>query len=296
MAALAAPLSSAGSPEAAAAHGSAHYATKVYWDARFATEKHYEWLCEWCDLAPLLTPLLQPPPPAGGPILWVLGNGTSTLPSDLCAAFPASAVLATDYSEVVIDSCQRQAAAAAAAAPARQPAFAVADMLDLGGALGAHAHFGRVDAVFDKGALDALVSAQGDSWRAAPELLAVSARVARGVHAALRPGGRYIMLSFSQPHFRAPHLLQQQQQLGGCSGSGGGGGEGGAGGGGASGGGAAAGPAAAAAGGEDEWEEDLCPNPPQLGALPPVQGSLWSGFEWHRVERGLGVFLYICTK
>jgi SAM-dependent methyltransferase len=268
---------SAAAASVAPRHGSAQYATRAYWDARFATERHYEWLCEWGDVAPLLAPLLaRAPAPAP---LWVLGTGTSALPAQLAAAFPAAAVLATDYSAVLIASLQ---AAAAAAAPAPGGlAHACADMTDLQAALGGHAHWGRVEAVLDKGALDALVSAEGDCWEAAPELLAVSARVARGVHAALRPGGRYVMLSFSQPHFRARHLLQRAQ-----------GGE------------VAATPSPAAAApvkeegeGEDdgEWERDLNPSPVQP-AIPPVEGSLWSAFEWHRVERGLGIFLYICTK
>ena len=276
------PSAAAATAAAAPRHGSAQYATRAYWDARFSTERHYEWLCEWGDVAPLLAPLLaRAPAPAP---LWVLGTGTSALPAQLAAAFPAAAVLATDYSAVLIASLQAAAAAAAAAAPASAPgrlAHACADMTDLQAALGAHAHWGRVEAVLDKGALDALVSAEGDCWEAAPELLAVSARVARGVHAALRPGGRYVMLSFSQPHFRARHLLQRAQ--------------------GGSGGGEEPPPAAAApaeeGGGESdgEWERDLNPNPVQP-AIPPVEGSLWSAFEWHRVERGLGIFLYICTK
>ena len=313
-------------------HGSAHYSTKAYWDARFATEARYEWLCEWGDLAPLLTPLLLPSPPA--PLaLWVLGNGTSTLPSDLASAFPAASVLATDYSQVVIAGLQGGVPSLPAAAAQPRLSYAVADMLELRAALGAHPRFGSVDAVFDKGAMDALVSAEGDSWSPAPALLQQSARIAAGVHAALRPGGRYIMLSFSQPHFRAQHLLQQQQGSGGSAGaaaaaaSAGGGcaGEG------------AVGPVAAreAEDEEDEWEQELVapvpppaatlvpcsltpphtlyppsppppppslpacslnPTPPSLAALPPVAGSLWSAFEWHRVERGLGIFLYICTK
>ena len=254
------------------AHPSAHYASKSYWDARFAAEAHYEWLCEWADVAPLLAPFL-----ADARALLVVGTGSSALPADLCAALPAATVLATDYSEVVI------AALRAAPPPLAPPRlrYAVADMLDLPAAAAHEPRFGCLDAVIDKGALDALVSAEGDSWSPPPALLATSRRAVAGAHAALRPGGVYIMLSFSQPHFRAQHLLQRREAA--------------AAGAGAAGEASPAADAAAGAASDDEWEADKNPGSAQL-KIPPVEGSFWSAFEHFVVPRGLGIFCYVCTK
>jgi hypothetical protein len=267
-------------------HPSAKYSSQHYWEQRFATETHYEWLCTFSDIAPLLAPFLGSSSPQ---TYLVLGTGTSSLPADLAAAYPSASVLATDYSTVLIEALQRQPVASS------NLAYAYADMLRLEALAAACPAFGSLDAVFDKGALDALVSAEGDSWQVPSELLATSARVVQGVHAALREGGRYFMLSFSQPHFRAMHLLQQRSSAQGggegpAAGAAQGGGEG---------------PAATAAGAaaqqaaseedEGEWEADLNPDPVRA-AIPPVAGSYWSHFEHRVVERGLGIFLYICTK
>jgi hypothetical protein len=257
------------------------YSTKTYWDERFLTETHYEWLCTYEDIAPLLAPYLGN---SSTSTYWVLGTGSSALPWALALAHPAASVLATDYSECLIG------ALSARQAPPNL-CFALCDMLDIGGSLLRHPCFGSVDAIFDKGALDAIVSAEGDQWDPNPALLAASLQVVRGVHAALREGGRYIVVSFSQPHFRAQHLLQSAGRGAAAAGEAPGapccpGGGPGA---------LESKPAGAQGEEEEEWEDDKNPHPIKA-AIPPVEASLWREFSWHPVDRGLGVFLYVCTK
>lgn len=256
-------------------HPSHQYTQKSYWDARFKTERDFEWLCTWEDLHPLLSPYLSPQATFS---IAILGNGSSRLPYSLCSDYPHATVISTDYSEVVIESCQ------SLPDTPTNLAFLVADMTALAqSSLASSKHFGLFDVVLDKGALDALVSAEGDDWDPSPDKLAVSHSVCSGVHGALREGGVFIMVSFSQPHFRKRHLLQprvppqesppgkEEEQL--------------------------QGPPSVDDGGSDgdEWEADKTPG---VAALPPpaVLGSFWSHCEVLTVERGLGYFIYVCTK
>jgi len=252
-------------------HPSHQYTQKTYWDERFATERDFEWLCTWEDLHPLLAPYFTQ-----ALFCTILGNGSSRLPYSLSTGYPQATVIATDYSEVVISACQ-----SLPGAPTNL-SFLVADMTALPhSSLASSPHFGRFDVVLDKGALDALVSAEGDEWDPSPDKLEVSHRVCSGVHEALREGGVFIMVSFSQPHFRKRHLLQpkvpQSPPQGGqelLRGAHTGGEEGSDG---------------------DEWEADKTPG---VAALPPpaLPGSFWSRCEVLTVERGLGYFIYVCTK
>ena len=236
------------------------YSEKSYWDTRFQTEASHDWLATYAQLRPLLLPYIRP-----ASRILILGNGNSPLPLAL-ASDGFLHVLATDYSEVVVERMR--------AAQAPTVSWACADMLRLPEAPLPHA--GAYDCVIDKGALDAIVSAQGDSWAPPAADLAASHAVCAGVAALLRPGGCFICVSFSQPHFRTPHLLQRE--------------------------GAGAAPAppapalAASSGGEDsDFEPDLNPGaarPPQ----PALEGSLWSSLSVQRVEAGLGYFCYILTK
>ena len=106
-------------------------------------------------------------------------------------------LVSTDISETVIAAMQAQHAA-------ERPGitWCVADMLDLTAVL-EEASF---DVVLDKAALDALLAAGGDVWQAPPELLEAAFAVGKGVQAVLKPGGVFLSLSFSQPHFRTQYL------------------------------------------------------------------------------------------
>ena len=179
------------------------YKTKSYWEQRFKAEAHYEWLASFAQIRHLLLPFLGPPTSR----VLILGNGTSLLPLEL-AAEGFHSVTATDYVSEVVDAMR-------ARHPGAPVAWVVADMTALPtSGLGAAAF----DVVLDKGAMDALVSAEGDSWSPPPEALAVSRSVCEGVAGLLAPGGRFVQISFSQPHFRAAHLLQQRVGGGGAGG------------------------------------------------------------------------------
>ena len=68
------------------------------------------------------------------------------------------------------------------------------------------------DVVLDKAALDALLAHGGDVWSAPEDLLQAAHAVMRGVQHVLKPGGLFLSLSFSQPHFRKQYLGEEGPQ------------------------------------------------------------------------------------
>lgn len=288
--------------------GSAKYTTRAYWDKRFASETRYEWLAGYDSIADLISQYI-----GRSARVLLLGNGSSRLPLDMAAAGYAR-VVATDYSVPAVRN--GRAAAAAAGATVR---WAVADMLALAaapGERGAGADDADVDsdapvrfapasfdAVVDKAAMDAILADGGDCWAPTSRLLDAARDVMDGVARVLRPGGVFLQLSFSQPHFRWRYLAT----------------------------GAWAGAQAAPAivpgdvpGGEpgrshfdenvdtpaargapdddDEWEPDrgppagaLGPDRPELAAISSP-ASPWATAARHDVHEGFGYFMYVMKR
>ena len=68
---------------------------------------------------------------------------------------------------------------------------------------------GYYDAVIDKAAMDALMTAEGDVWNPDQEVIDSSRRMCRHVSRILKIGGYHLHISFAQPHFRKKYLLGQ---------------------------------------------------------------------------------------
>lgn len=66
----------------------------------------------------------------------------------------------------------------------------------------------QFDVVIDKAAMDAVLAAKGDTWDPPESLLLEAHAICESVCSVLRPGGLFIQVSFSQPHFRKPYLMQ----------------------------------------------------------------------------------------
>jgi len=174
--------------------GSALYATKAYWEARFEREEAKEWLCAYSDIEAPLRALI---PDLHARVLLV-GCGNSALGADMVAAGYAD-VVATDFSETVV-------AAMAARHAALRPAlrYEVADMLDLAPFAAA-----RFDAVIDKAGFDAVVADGGaDKWTPTAAAEAAADRLNAAVARVLAPRGVFAQITFAQPHFRRPLLTR----------------------------------------------------------------------------------------
>ncbi|XP_015727265.1 EEF1A lysine methyltransferase 4 [Coturnix japonica] len=65
------------------------------------------------------------------------------------------------------------------------------------------------DVVLEKGTLDVLLVEETDPWHVSPRGAAAMHRVLAEVSRVLRPGGRFLSITFAQPHFRIPHYAQE---------------------------------------------------------------------------------------
>lgn len=61
-----------------------------------------------------------------------------------------------------------------------------------------------VDVAFDKGTLDAMI--HGSPWNPPEEVVRRTADYVRNVHRILKPGGRFLCISFRPRHFVRPRL------------------------------------------------------------------------------------------
>ena len=62
------------------------------------------------------------------------------------------------------------------------------------------------EVVLDKGSLDALWSDGGSQWDPSESVLSDITASLREIVRLLKPGGKFITITFGQPHFRLPHL------------------------------------------------------------------------------------------
>lgn len=80
---------------------------------------------------------------------------------------------------------------------------------------------GSFTVVLDKGSLDALWSDGGSQWSPSEAVLAdIDAALKEVLRVVVKPAGRFVSISFGQPHFRVPFMqrdgwkLVNQQVLG----------------------------------------------------------------------------------
>ncbi|KYO29604.1 endothelin-converting enzyme 2 [Alligator mississippiensis] len=123
------------------------------------------------------------------------GCGSSTLSYDLFQ-LGYTDITSIDYSAVCIEAMR----ARYAHCPGLR--WAVMDARDL------RFPDGSFDVVLEKGVLDAMVAGEADPWHVSPQATALLDRVLSEVSRVLRPGGRFVSISFAQPHFRKPHYAQ----------------------------------------------------------------------------------------
>lgn len=162
-----------------------------YWDYRFAREEVYDWLGTYQDSEQALHKVGLPFHELNLQVL-VVGCGNSTFSLDLVAACPSWKVLSTDYSSVLIDRLKTKY-------PSLQ--WSVQDMTSL-----ASLEDNSFDLVIEKAAMDALVTDAGSPWEpnqaSCDQVDAMVASCGR----VLKPGGRFIAISFQPTLFRLSHL------------------------------------------------------------------------------------------
>lgn len=161
----------------------AQMATTRYWEARYKEEasSDFEWLAGWDRLAPLCAEWLGP---ARDGKLLVVGCGSSPLTANLVQDGGWRSVTATDVSETVIAAMARKHRGLGVdwrVDDVRKMAFPDCSF----------------DAVLDKATLDALLADRTlqDDDGVCPDVAATLCEVAR----VLKPGGRFVWVSFGRP-------------------------------------------------------------------------------------------------
>eukprot|EP00741_Cyanophora_paradoxa_P001832 tig00000507_g1775.t1 len=178
------------------------YARKEYWEARYqkqmigedAGAQLYEWFgsLKFDDFREIVEKHLRPYGAAAR--ILHLGCGNSALGDQLYEAGYKS-VVNLDFSEVCIERMARLYA------HRPEMTWVVGDVLDLRGFAD-----GSFDFAIEKGTMDALITEEGEKWSPSEHVAATAQRMASEAARVLRPGGAYMMITFSQPHFRKRFL------------------------------------------------------------------------------------------
>ena len=162
-----------------------------YWEDRFAAEDEYDWLLTYEQLQTHLVPLLRPLER-----ILVVGCGNSGLSAGLYDS-GFTDIVNIDFSETVIEKMKEMHSI-------ERPLmrWITMDMTEMN--FDSHSF----DVVIDKASMDALMVDEGDVWHPKQSTIDITDKMCKGVKRVLVPHtGRFIQLSFAQPHFRTKYLM-----------------------------------------------------------------------------------------
>lgn len=164
------------------------YDSLQYWNKRYTEQESYDWFKGWSSMHEEICGLL----PEKTNAIVNIGCGNSTLSSELYVLGYRN-VINVDYSPVVIE--------AMALRHAQQPEsrWIVGDMFHLSDVI----DMSSAHCCIDKGTLDAVLTVQHDPWDPPVELLQRIHSYMQQVCRILVPGGRFLHITFAQPHFRS---------------------------------------------------------------------------------------------
>lgn len=191
------------------------YQSRNYWENRFSAEEEYEWLLSYERLRHQIVPLLSVSTNSLGstaafaacealsarvsmPRVLVVGCGNSPFSADLYDDGYRN-ILNIDYSVNVVARMKHMHSEARP-----EMEWRVMDMTDLS-ELGAE----TFDLVFDKAAMDTLLTNEGDVWCPLPSSVGAARAMCQHISRVLKPGGHFAQVSLVQPHFRSKYLLGQ---------------------------------------------------------------------------------------
>ncbi|KAJ3237269.1 hypothetical protein HDU81_009775 [Chytriomyces hyalinus] len=173
------------------------FASQQYWDDRYKkqdndqpAEESFEWLKGWSFYKDAVTPLIKP----SDQILH-LGCGNSTFSIDMLLDSGFLHHVNVDYSPNVIEYMLEKFIK-----HQQTVQWHVADIFQLTQTIAPQSF----DVVIDKGTLDAFLTGfpDDDPWDPSEECWDTVRRYMKEVDAVIKPGGLFIQITWSQPHFR----------------------------------------------------------------------------------------------
>ncbi|XP_045213380.2 EEF1A lysine methyltransferase 4-like [Mercenaria mercenaria] len=164
----------------------ADYREQDYWDTRYQTEEKYDWFSAYSSFRNLLKNDIK----SEDKIL-MLGCGNSTLSEEMYKD-GFKHITNIDFSPVVIQKMADKHS------DLQEMSWLVMDICDL------RFEPCSYDIVLEKGTLDALMVHEKDPWDTSVETLQKIDSILQQVTSILKPGGKFISITFAQPHFRKP--------------------------------------------------------------------------------------------
>ncbi|XP_056452367.1 EEF1A lysine methyltransferase 4 isoform X2 [Gadus chalcogrammus] len=163
-----------------------------YWDERYQVEQSFDWFGDFSKFKHLLENLINK-----DDSILVLGCGNSSMSGEMYDA-GYRRITNIDYSSVCVDAM----AARHAHCPGMTWRQMDARQLDVPDA--------SFDIVLEKATLDAMLVEEKDPWKVSPQTAGLIHQVLKEVRRALRPRGRFLSLTFAQPHFRKPLYARRE--------------------------------------------------------------------------------------
>ncbi|GAA5973604.1 hypothetical protein JCM11641_007144 [Rhodosporidiobolus odoratus] len=171
------------------------YGTQEYWDERYSKEadtSSFDWFKTYAEIKHLINRFI----PDKKAKIVMLGCGNSTLSQDMYDDGYHD-IHNIDYSPVVIEKMERvnveRVGMTWTTGDIRRLPFPASS----------------IDICLDKGTMDAMLTAKNlDPWNPPPEIVEDVKGEVDEVVRVLREGGKFLYLTFGQPHFRRPHLLR----------------------------------------------------------------------------------------
>ncbi|KAI1293216.1 S-adenosyl-L-methionine-dependent methyltransferase [Xylaria venustula] len=175
----------------------AELAKSEYWDTRYAEtesgEQLHEWFRSYADIEEFFKrSLFHTHSAESNPRILHLGSGDSTVPEDL-AKRGYHNQLCVDFSSVVVERMTRRHAGI------KGIEWQQVDIRQMD-AIPSQS----IDVAFDKGTLDAMI--HGSPWTPPPDVVDNTSRYMRELTRVLKPTGRFIYITYRQPHFMKPLL------------------------------------------------------------------------------------------
>ncbi|KAJ9561006.1 hypothetical protein OSB04_006166 [Centaurea solstitialis] len=164
------------------------YLDPNYWNDRFTSEDHYEWLKDYSHFRHLIQQHITPTSS-----VLELGCGNSQLCDELYKEGITN-LTCIDLSSVAVLKMQARLLSKGY----KDIKVLEGDMLNLSFA------DESFDVVIEKGTMDVLFVDSGDPWNPRPEAVKRAMAMLQGVHRVLKPHGIFISIAFGQPHFRRP--------------------------------------------------------------------------------------------